>query len=191
MQRKDPKAIESRERRVTVKKRMCVLFITLLLTLMLALPASASKPTEVSGIRVGTVDMGSRVWRSAGKNCILDADATYTFTGDLDGTAPAHLRIVSHGPCGPNGPIKFAYYETIKIQGTFTGDVLDTGGTFDFSETGKVRPVDPGEVLWSSRMVVLSGSGGLANLHGLVDVTLVKGQPPATYSGQVHFDPQP
>jgi hypothetical protein len=118
-------------------------------------------------------------------------DGTYIYMGDLDGTATVHVRVVSFGPCGPNGPIKYAYHETVKIQGTFTGSVFGIPGSFDFTETGKVWPVDPGEVLWSSRIVILSSAGDLANLHGLVDVTLVKGQPPATYSGQVHFDPQP
>jgi hypothetical protein len=127
----------------------------------------------------------NRVWRPAGNNCIVEFDGTYTYTGDLKGTSVAHFKIVSHGPCGPNGGIPFAYHETLHARGTFTGEVKGVPGSFDFVETPKSWPEDSHKAGYTSHLVVLSGAGGLAGLHGMLDV--VGGD----YQGRIHFDPQP
>jgi hypothetical protein len=164
---------------------MCVLLITLLLMLVLAVPASASKPTEVSGCRWMGAPPQNRTWRPAGNNCIVEVDLTYGYDGNLEGTSVAHFKIVSHGPCGPNGPIPYKYHETLHARGTFEGYVLGTFGTFDFIETPKNWPADSDKAGFTSHLVILSGTGDLASLHGMLDIVGLD------YSGKIHFDPQP
>jgi hypothetical protein len=180
--------MKDRERKVTMKKRMCVLCITLLLTLVLAVPASASKPTGVSGARQFILPPQNRVWRPAGNNCIVEIDATHTYIGDLVGTSLAHWRIVSHGPCEENGPVPYKHHETISVKGTFTGMVAGVSGTFDFTEAAENWPTGTGAPGITSRLVILSGTGGLANLHGVLEFS---DMPVGSYSGQIHFDPTP
>jgi hypothetical protein len=164
---------------------MCVLLITLLLTLVLAVPASASKPTGVSGTRQFNPPPRNRVWRPAGNNCIVEIDATHTYTGNLVGTSDAHWRIVSHGPCEEDGPVPYKYRETISVKGTFTGMVDGVSGTFDFTEAAKNWPTDTGAPGITSHLVILTGTGGLKSLHGMLDID------GPDYSGKIHFDPQP
>jgi hypothetical protein len=180
------RAIESNEGRTTVKKkRIYGLLIALLLALVIAVPASATKPTGVSGTRKFVPPPQNRVWRPAGNNCIVEIDAIHAYTGDLEGTSVAHWRIVSHGPCEENGPVPYKYRETISIKGTFTGMVSGVSGSFDFTEAAKNSPTGTGQPGITSRLVILSGTGGLANLHGRLDIVGV------SYSGQIHFDPKP
>jgi len=168
-----------------MKRRWLILLTTLLLTLVLAVPVAATQPTEVSGGRGFVPDIASRTWRPAGKNCIADVDGVFTYTGDLNGIAPAHLRVVSHGLCGPKGPLPYVYHETVHIRGTFNGSVFETSGSFEFVETAKNWPEGSRKAGYTSQVAILSGAGGLVGLHGTLKV--VDDQ----YSGQVHFDPQP
>jgi hypothetical protein len=175
---------EDDERKGRMKKRMLVLLTIVLLTLLLTVPASASKPSAVSGVRSFTPDIPSRVWRSAGSNCILNLDGVYQYTGDLDGAATTHLRIVVHGPCTPTGPVKFVYNENLHMTGTFTGYVLGEYGTFEFVEAATFRPPSEGGEGFSGRLVISSGSDALDGLHGTLDTVSGGG-----YSGRVHWHP--
>jgi hypothetical protein len=166
-----------------MKKRMLVLLTIVLLTLVLAVPASASKPTSVNGTRWINAPPTNREWRPAGNNCIIEVDITYGYSGDLVGTSASHFRIVSHGPCPETGPVPYKYHETLHVRGTFTGEVLGVPGTFEFIETPKNWPDGSKKAGYTSHMVILSGTGGLANLHGMLDVA------GGDYSGRVHFDP--
>jgi hypothetical protein len=168
-----------------MKRRWLIGLTALLLTLLLAVPAAATQPTEVIGSRGFVPDIASRTWRPAGKNCIADVDGVISYTGDLDGTAPVHLRVVSHGPCGPDGPLPYAYHEAVHVWGTFSGSVFGASGSFEFVETAKNWPEGSHKAGYTSQVAILSGAGGLAGLHGTLNV--VDDQ----YSGQVHFDPQP
>ena len=67
-------------------------------------------------------------------------------------------------------------------------DRLCEPGGFDFAYEGKVWPAEPGELFLTARIVILSGTGELANLHGRLDQAAVQGEAP-TYSGQTHFGP--
>jgi hypothetical protein len=169
-----------------MKKRICVLLGILLLTLVLAVPASASKPTEVSGAMQFVPPPQNRVWRPAGNNCFVEIDATHTWTGDLVGTSVTHWRIVSHGPCEENGPVPYKYHETINVKGTFTGMVAGKSGAFGFTGTAENWPTGTGDPNITIRLVILSGASDLANLHGVLDVDASD-----NYLGKIHFDPQP
>lgn len=170
-----------------VKRLQLGSLITLLILLVLVAPASATAPAGVSGQYWLTEPPANLQMRPAGNNCIIDVDMTYPFTGDLIGTAVAHFRVVSHGPCENNMP--FSYDESLKAKGTFTGEVLGQAGTFDFIYEGKGWPAAPGEEALDVRIVILSGTGGLEGLHGMLDVTYVMGDAFDSYEGQVHFDP--
>jgi hypothetical protein len=101
------------------------------------------------------------------------------------GTSIGHFKVVSHGPCGPNGPIPYKYHETLHVRGTFRGDVLGVSGSFDFVETPKNWPANSDKAGYTSHLVIVSGSAELASLHGMLDVA------GGGYSGEIHFDPQP
>jgi hypothetical protein len=166
--------------------------VMVLLALVLAVPALASPPTEVSGEYTLTSPPLNRTWWPAGSNCIVEVDFTAAYTGDLVGTTNTHYRIVSHGPCGPNGPVPGQYHETLKGRGTFTGNVVGVSGTFDYTYQAKVWPADPGELNLNGRIVILKGSGGLVNLHGILDVSgIAASTTPDLYTGWIHFDPKP
>ena len=48
-----------------------------------------------------------------------------------------------------------------------------------------------GRIGQGARIVVLSGTGDLASVHGMLDASYIMGNPLDSYSGQIHFDPQP
>jgi hypothetical protein len=166
-----------------MKRRLSIALITLLLTLLLVVPVAATKPTEVSG----TWDMGAppqnRTWRTAGNTCIIEVDLTLSYDGTLDGTSYEHFWIKSHAPCPPEEPAPHKYYETIHVRGTFEGTVDGKRGTFTFVENARNIPTGPGEWIWIGKMVILSGTGELANLHGKIELSN------DDYTGRIHFDP--
>jgi hypothetical protein len=170
-----------------MKKLTVISLVMVLLAIVLAVPASATAPTEVSGHYWMSAPPANRVWRPAGNNCIVEVDLNLGYTGDLVGTSTGHYRIVSHGPCEADGPVPYKHHETLKARGTFTGIVAGKSGSFDFTYEGKVWPAEPGELFLTARIVVLSGTGELANLHGWLEQAAVNGEAP-TYSGQIHFD---
>ena len=96
-----------------------------------------------------------------------------------------------HGPCTADVPPGQGLYDAnLKARGTFTGEVLGAYGTFDFTYEGKEWPYEqPGDLGLAARIVILSGTGDLANLHGVLDVTYVVGDAFDSYSGRIHFDP--
>jgi hypothetical protein len=137
--------------------------LTLVILLILAIPASATKGIEVSGDMMYAAPPENLVFQYADNTCILDVDLPYQFTGNLVGIATLHWRVVSHGPC-PVGP--FQYNENLKARGTFVGTVDGKEGSFDLIFVGKSWPVASGELALTANIVILSGTGGLANLHG-------------------------
>jgi len=75
--------------------------------------------------------------------------------------------------------------EVFQSQGTFTGTVAGVSGTFDFILRGKADA--QGNI--QGQLVILTGTGGLASLHGQITLS---GTLPAlldgVYSGDIHFD---
>ena len=96
-----------------------------------------------------------------------------------------------HGPCTAEVPPPQGVYESnLKARGTFSGEVLGMAGSFDFTYEGKEWPFEvPGDLGVAARIVVLSGTGELDNLHGVLDVTYLVGDIFDSYSGNIHFDP--
>ena len=170
-----------------MKKRMYVLLLASLLTLLLVVPVAATKPAEASGSWWMSALPQNRTWRTAGNTCIIEVDLTLSYDGTLDGTSLEHFWIKSHAPCPPDGPVPHLYDETIHVQGTFEGTVDGKEGTFTFVENARNIATGPGpeDYLWIGKMVILSGTGDLANLHGIIDLSNDE------YTGRIHFDPQP
>ena len=179
-----------------MKKLTVVLLASLLVTLILAVPASATRPSEVAGTcRVAGPPPQPPSIKSAGNNCTKQMDLPYSWAGDIDGTSTAHIRIVAHGPCPSS---KGQYRENLKIQGTFTGYVNSRYGTFDYIEVLKFQPVPdrPDEPpYWydgTGTMTILKGTGELANLHGVLRIEGGRDSDGESirYQGTVHFDPK-
>lgn len=111
-------------------------------------------------------------------NCIIELEATLDFQGDLVGTSTNHVRIVRLGPCDQQAS------EVFQTEGTYQGTVATASGTFDFAGQGNANA--QGNL--QAQFVIQKGTGGLANLHGIISLT---GQLPVggTYTGEIHFDP--
>jgi hypothetical protein len=161
--------------------------VGLVALLTAAVPVLATPPTDVRGEYWLGNPMMMPTLREAGGNCFITVDLEYPFTGDLSGTALFHYRVVSHGPCAQALP--FAHNENLKAWGTFYGEVSGRAGSFDFVYQGKGWPAEPGELALTARIVILSGTEGLSNLHGVLEVSYIMGQAFDSYVGQIHFDP--
>lgn len=176
-----------------MKTRLMAMLTVVVVLFAFSTSAYAERPTEVSG----TYSLaGSTLeyirWRPAGDNCKLECGFTYPFAGDLVGTATFDYSIMVHGPCTPDEPPPGpgVYESNLKARGTFTGEVLGEFGTFDFTYAGKEWPFEvPGDLGVAARIVILSGTGDLENLHGVLDVTYFVGDAYDGYAGRVHFDP--
>jgi hypothetical protein len=163
---------------MTMKKRTCVPLISVLLALVLVVPASASSVIRVSGTRQGASPPMNREWWPVGDDkCFVRVDFVYEYQGTLTGTALTHLDILSHGPCEENGPVPYKYYENLLLRGTFTGEVDGASGSFDFVEVAEVFPVDPPEASLKGRMLIRSGTGDLEGARGYLTTEWVKGSP--------------
>ena len=111
-------------------------------------------------------------------NVIATESHTLAITGDFSGTYPHIGRLVFR-------PDRTA---TLQASGTFTGTLFGVSGTLDIFLTGLATGPNPGELsILESRLVILRGTGGLANLHG---EGIIEGTEDAgVYSFQVHFAP--
>ena len=138
--------------------------------------ASASQAVSGGWQLTGIISASSQ---PVGGNCITELLDTASFQGDLVGTSTQHTRIMHFGPCDQPAD------EVFQSQGTFTGTVASASGTFDFILQGKADA--QGNV--QGQLVILTGTGGLASLHGQMSLTgtlptLLDG----IYSGDIHFE---
>jgi hypothetical protein len=173
---------------MTVKKRTCVLLISLLLALVLVLPVSASTAIRVSGTRQGAGPPTNREWWPVGDDkCFVRLNFVHEYEGTLTGTASTRLCVLSHGPCEENGPVPYKHYENLFFRGTFTGEVDGASGSFDFVEFAEVFPVDPPEVTLRGRMLIRSGTGELEGIRGYLNTSWIKGSP-TNVSGWIRLD---
>ena len=139
--------------------------------------ASASPPVAASGTFTYTSSTFNSI-REAGGNVIIDLSATVSYTGTLTGTSTLHGTLILHA----NGSANFHDVET------FTGTVNGVSGTVTFDLTGGNGP---GFTNFHATDTIISASGGLAGLHGVLNwegVTLrMPNGPFGTYNGQILF----
>jgi hypothetical protein len=167
-----------------MRKKVLILTSTaLLLTLVLAIPASASNRIPISGSG-RTTETSNFTVTPVGNRCFIKEDGVDEFfSGDMKGRGTFQYRSLVQGTCeaGPG-----VYKETWQADETFTGTVLNSEpGTARWDCTGKFL-LNPGR--WVAHCAFRSGTGGLAGLHGATDYTCYYEGDCFSYSGWVHFD---
>src|ERR687886_2921116 len=158
----------------TGRVRLLLVTTVALLAAVAASGASASPPVAAGGTFTYTSSTFNSI-RDAGGNVIIDLSATVSYTGTLTGTSTLHGTLIIHA----NGSANFHDVET------FTGTVNGVSGTVIFNLAGRNGP---GLTNFRATDTIISASGGLAGLHGVLnweDVTLGPGGPVGTYSGQL------
>ena len=167
-----------------MKRLKLILAVATLLALLPAALTSASPPINAAGTIAfhSLIDLPSPY--ALGKNCILELHFYQELTGTVEGSCDTLCRITVHGPCSA-GPGE--YRENHLCHAECTGSVADHGGEFELHGVAQVDPEsDPN----TEGRIVLSGTGDLDNLHGVLHLRENAGAA-GTYEGFVHFDPKP
>src|SRR5947208_4727172 len=156
--------------------KVLVLFAALVtVALVAAQGAVASPPTAASGTFTYTSSTFNSI-RSAGGSIIIDLSATVSYTGTFSGTSIVEGTLIIHADGSAN-------FHDVEI---FTGTVNGVSGTVTFDLTGGNGP---GFTDFHATDTIISASGGLAGLHGVLNwegVTLrMPNGPFGTYNGQI------
>lgn len=148
--------------------RAAIVFLASLgAAVVLAAPAGASSLMPATGTFVDVVN--STQVRTADGNVILTQTITQTLTGTFSGIAKQESTTVVH----PSGAANFFGSETC------TCTVAGKSGSLVVGFSGTSAP----DGSFEGRFVILSGTGGLANLNGRGTI-----QSPNIYTGVIHFD---
>jgi len=184
-----------------MRKKVLILAAAVLLALVLAVPASASKRTTVSGS--GMTDWGTFEDDAVaiGNRCFVEAWYTTAYTGGIEASCKHHSRQVAHGPC--EGSFPGSYKETIHMESECTTTGSGIGGkqgTFRLRCNGEILPAADPPAVWMMDLrqdcVILAGTDDLANLHGSLTLewhttsSVPFFETPEIYSGEIHFDPK-
>ena len=193
-----------------MKRLVRVVLIILVLTLVVTVPAAASKPTEVSGRWTDSAYTRPPEFNPNGpSNCSVTVGFWHEWgDGSFRGTSVSEWRIFAHGPCATSRPGMDP--ANLTATGTFAGDLClgqwngdvcqgeKYSGSFDFRPQWHLTNPNPDD--WSvdtftGSLVILQGYDGFEGLHGVLEQWGRTG-PKARggrveYAGQVHFDPQP
>ncbi len=160
-----------------MKNRLGSIAVAIFVVFAVLQIAAAIPPTPATGT-VTVVGFTFTDVRNAKDNTIIDFTQNTNSIGTFAGTTEDVGTIILQ----PSGDFNF------KIRSTFTGTVDGKSGTLVFEVVGKGEGGIPGGTV-RSHFVILSGTGDLANLHGQGNLEGTSGVN-ATYSGQIHFDPQ-
>jgi hypothetical protein len=137
--------------------------------------AAARRRRRVAGSSIHPRPSTARGRR--GGNTIIDLNATASYTGTFSGTSAVKGTLIFHA----DGSANFHDVET------FTGTVKGVSGTVTFNLTGRNGP---GFTNFHATDTIISASGNLAGLHGVLNwesVTLGANGPLGAYSGQILF----
>jgi hypothetical protein len=197
-----------------MRRLLRVVVWILVLTLVVTVPAAATKPVEVSGKWTNSAYDGLLQCKQHVVSVVVTAPMWHEWDdGGFRGRSESDWRIVGHGT--PESPADCtskpnSVYALLHATGTFAGDLcLGTWdgdvcqgekhtGSFDFRLQWQVTdpcPAPCDEDTMSGKLVILKGYDGLAGLHGVLECwgrtgpKAVGGR--VSYAGQVHFDPQP
>jgi hypothetical protein len=166
-----------------MKRMQWIVALTVLLALLPAGLAQASPPINATGT-VLYLGSAKNIY-SRGQHCVLELDAHHDLTGTIEASCDTQMRIIHHTPCPPGG--QGTNRENWLAHAVCTGTVAGRQGTFELHWTAQTDP--NGDPTTAGEMV-LSGTGDLSNLHGVLEFSANANQP-GTYQGFVHFDPAP
>ena len=133
-----------------MRKWLLIPVVVLVLAVGFPRPAGATAPTEyIATYTVSTTDTSVR---QAGGNTIVEQSGSAVLTGDIVGSATQTDRLVVHAD------------DSVNLQGRFTCTCTVAGrsGTVTVRFTGTA----PAGGVIEGHDVVVSGTGGLASLHG-------------------------
>jgi Protein of unknown function (DUF3224) len=158
--------------------RMLFLPLAAAAALVAVQPVAASTPVSASGTFFGLAPPVPSDFRTADGNAFVTLSfPAGVLTGDISGTFTEQLQIVTHSDGSQN----------VKGNATCSCAVAGRTGTLVFDNiAGTTNPSGVGEAHF-----VLSGSGGLANLHGQ-GTAIVSPTPQGgggVYTAQYSFDP--
>jgi hypothetical protein len=192
-----------RGRRVTMKRIVGGIGLILVLTLALAIPAGATKPTAVSGAMTDAHRVGPPQVEPRGGNCLLTMGYWHKWgLGSFRGEDEVDFRIMAHGRC--EDVLPNLYRENLKGMGTYVGDLCLGGeweegvcsgemysGSFDFTLQWQTTPnPDPTAPTTKGTIVILQGYEGFEGLQGVLDFSGRVGSGGwSVYEGQVHVEP--
>ncbi|PRQ09191.1 hypothetical protein ENSA7_11810 [Enhygromyxa salina] len=112
--------------------------------------------------------------------CVLYLPATFSFTGDLDGSfTDCEFYIEHYGPCDQPAPEYFA------SEGVWAGEVLGGEGGFAFTFEGEIDV--QGNALGDLTIDGASGTGELEGVGGTITLDGVTGVG-GSYAGQVELE---
>jgi hypothetical protein len=162
----------------TARFRLLLVAVVVLLAAVAASGAAASPPISASGSLTYQSATFNSI-RSAGGNTIIDLSATVAYTGTFNGTSTLSGTLTLH----PDGTANFRDVEI------FTGTVNGIAGTATFALDGRGDASSPTVV--SATAAIVSATGGLAGLHGVLHEDAVVLDPAVgpvgTYSGQIRL----
>ena len=169
-------------------------FSAVLLMCMVALlfplptPAHATTPTYVEGYFDYIVT--SAVMRFVDGNTFIYATEYEVWEGDFCGTANAVFMVI----------VFSSGFWYVWLRSHFEGSVDGKCGTMVIQLVGKGTYLDEDEeeFFWYGHWVIISGTGGLANIHGRGtwwgpgwegEGAVIPGdRPDIFYEGEIHFD---
>jgi hypothetical protein len=166
---------------VAMKKRLLILAAAVLLALVLAVPASASKPMEVKGTYTEGRPITDEVLMGNSCHVTSTFNPPMFFHGGIEAECDTSFESVTQGGFCPGRPGVLP--ESYHLWGSCKGWVLDKEGTFDLQCH---RQFQPGEPETLNRCVIAGTGRDLVNLKG--HVTFINWGV-GEYTGEVHFAP--
>jgi Protein of unknown function (DUF3224) len=158
----------------TTAKRLLALTPIAALLAVICVTAAASQPATATGTFTYLASTFNGVRFEGGNTIIDDLHATVSYTGTLSGTSTLQGKLILHA----DGTANFHDIET------FTGTVAGVPGSVTLRLEGATNP----NGVVNATDTVLSSTGALANLHGVLDLVGTVPNPSGpvgTYSGWV------
>jgi len=158
---------------ITRPLRLLLVPVVVLLAVAGVTPAGASPPTSAAGTFTYTSCVPNSIM-VVGGNTVIDFTCTAAWTGTFSGTSILQGPLTIHA----DGSTNFHGSET------FSGTVNGAAGTVRFTDASLGTATS-----FDETSVIVSGTGGLTNLHGVLRLAGTVPPPPGipfgTYTGRI------